>query len=137
MRHAVFAAIVLVVLYTFFAPKSVPQPTETGPVAVALKSASKADRLYIAALYDALADVLRRDAGRNVTTTSAWRAIHSASLRLAVGGTPLKGKYPGLDRAVEETLSKYYGLEDVALTPELIKQIIAACEDVEAQCRRS
>lgn len=133
MKHLILTGLALFVLYTFWA-NPVPQPAVTGPVARSLASAPKADRAYVAAIYHSLADILKRDNGQRITTTSVWRAIHSDSLRLAVGGTSLKGKYPGLDKAVEETLSKHYGLEDVPLTPDMIKQIIDACKDVEAQC---
>ena len=133
MKHLLLTGLALFALYTFWA-KPVPQSAVTGPVARSLSSAPKADRAYVAAIYHSLADILQRDNGQRITTTSIWRAIHSDSLRLAVGGTSLKDKYSGLDKAVEETLAKYYGLEDVPLTPELIEKIIAACKDVEAQC---
>ena len=79
--------------------------------------------------------MVRRDAGQRLTTAAIWRAVHRDTLALAVGSGPIKGKYPGLDTAVEETLAKYYTLQDTAMTPELVAKIIAACEDVEGQCR--
>lgn len=115
---------------------STPRPAATGPVASALKSASSSDRAKVAGIYRALADVTRRDAGRLIGTTALWRVIHGDALRLAAGGTDLVGKYPGLDRAVEETLAKHFSLDDVAITPDLTEKIVAGCKEVEVQCGR-
>ena len=110
-----------------------PQPRATGPVAVALSSASSTDRATISATYRALADVMRRDAGRRITTTGVWRAVYQDALALAVGGTDLVGKYPGLDKAVEEVLSQYYTRDDVAITDEVAQKISLACVEVARQ----
>lgn len=133
MRHIPFLVALAICAYTFV-PKSPPTPAVTGPVATALRSAPSSDRAYLASIYSALADVVTRDKGQRITTTAVWRAIHQDALRLAVGGTALKGKYPGLDVAVEEVLSQHYSLDDAAIGPELAEQIAAGCRDVEAQC---
>jgi len=113
---------------------SSPRPVATGPVAVALKSASSTDRAKVASIYRALGDVMRRDSGRLISTTALWRSVYVDALRLAAGGTDLVGKYPGLDTAVEETLGKYYTLEVKPIDEALTEKIVAACKDVERQC---
>jgi hypothetical protein len=113
---------------------SSPRPAATGPVATALKSATSTDRAKIASVYSALADVMARDSGRLIATTAIWRSIYSDALRLAVGGTDLVGKYPDLDEAVEEVLSKHYPLENVAIDSILADKIVAGVRAVESQC---
>lgn len=123
----------LLVLLSFV---SSPRPAVTGPVAIALKSASSSDRAKVASIYRALADVTQRDTGRLISTTALWRVIHGDALRLAAGGTDLVGKYKGLDTAVEEVLAKHFSLDNVAITPEVAEKIAAGCKDVEVQCGR-
>lgn len=129
MKHLPLFIACLVAGLTFLPP----QPRATGPVAVALSSASSTDRATISATYRALADVMRRDAGRRITTTGVWRAVYQDALALAVGGTDLVGKYPGLDKAVEEVLGKYYTLDDVAITEDIAQKIATACVEVARQ----
>lgn len=130
MRHLVFAALALVTLVTF-APE---RQKAVGPVADALRSASKEDRLVVKGIYQALADVTERDAGKIVKTMGAWRQLHSDSLRLAVGGTDLVGKHPGLDTAVEAVMQEYIGLDNASLGPDQIRSLVTACRSVEKQC---
>lgn len=132
MKHVLPIVAGALLLYTFL-PKTTP-PAGTGPVSIALRSASLADRAYVGRIYGALSDVTRRDKSQQITTTSIWRAVHSSALRLAADGSNVKGKYPGLDLAVEETLAKHFPRGDVPITDELREQIIAGCKDVEAQC---
>jgi hypothetical protein len=110
------------------------RPAADGPVSKALSSASSTDRAAVASIYRALGDVMARDRGRLITTTAAWRAVYSDALRLAAGGTDLVGKYPGLDKAVESTLSQHYTLENLPVDDALAEKIVAACKDVERQC---
>lgn len=126
----ILAAAVLVAVSFAWSPR----PAVTGPVAAALSSASSTDRERVRAIYEALADITQRDAGSRIATVAAWRAVHSDALRLAVGGTDLVGKYPGLDRAVEEVLAKHVSLDNVAITPEVARQLYAGCKSVESQC---
>lgn len=125
----VFAAAMVVVASFVF----VPRPAATGPVAAALTSASSTDRERVRAIYTALADVTTRDAGSRIATVAAWRAVHSDALRLAVGGTDLPGKYPGLDRAVEEVLAKHVSLDNTPITPEVAAKLVAGCKEVAKQ----
>lgn len=112
----------------------VPRSAAPGPVAAALSSASSTDRARVRAIYSALADVTRRDAGSRIANVATWRAVHSDALRLAVGGTDLVGKYPGLDLAVDKVLAENVGLDNVPLTPEVAAKIVAGCRAVEKQC---
>lgn len=109
------------------------RPAATGPVSKALASASSADRAAVARLYRALGEVMARDKGRLITTTSAWRAVYQDALRLAAGGTDLVGKYPDLDEAVEAVLAKHYTQDNVPVDEVVAGQIVAACKEVERQ----
>jgi hypothetical protein len=114
---------------------SLPQRSvATGPVAKALASASSADRARVASIYDALADLIERDGGKLIPTTAVWRAIYSDALRLAAGGTDLPGKYPGLDKAVEEVLAQHYPLDNLPIDTAMAGKIAAGCRAVENQC---
>jgi len=112
---------------------------EVGPVRKALASASSSDRAAVAGVYRALADVTKRDQGQQMGTTAIWRSVHSSALRLAVGGTPLVGKYKGLDTAVESVLGERVGLENVSLTSPgsdgkpVYEALAGACEEVARQ----
>lgn len=130
-KHFAVAAAVLFVIGSF---AFTPRPAAVGPVATALKSASSSDRAKVAALYAALRDVVTRDNGRLISTTASWRAIYSDALRLAVGGTDLVGKYPGLDKAVEQTLAEHYTQDDVPLDAKVVEGIVAGLRAVESQC---
>lgn len=111
-----------------------PRSAAPGSVAIALKSASSTDRARVRAIYSALADVTQRDAGSRIANVATWRAVHADALRLAVGGTDLVGKYPGLDRAVDAVLAEHVGLDNVPLTPEVAAKIVKGCKAVEKQC---
>jgi hypothetical protein len=113
---------------------SSPRPAATGPVAVALQSASSSDRAKLASIYGALADVISRDQGQLITTTAAWRSIYSDALRLAAGGTDLPKKYPGLDVAVDKVLSEHYSLDNLPIDRDLAAKIAAGMTAVERQC---
>jgi hypothetical protein len=132
VKHIVLAAAVAFAALQFV---SLPQRSvATGPVSTALASASSADRARIASVYAALADVVERDGGRLIPTTAVWRAIYSDALRLAAGGTDLPGKYPGLDKAVEEVLSTHYTLDNLPIDKVMAGKIAAGCRAVEKQC---
>lgn len=136
LKHLI-VLVAVIFFITQFVPRKeteVPAPRPVAPVAKALSSASSTDKAQVRGVYRALADVTRRDSGRLITSTSVWRAIHSDALRLAVGGTDLVGKYPGLDTAVEEVLAQHFPLDNKPLDDTLVAAIVAACLDVEAQC---
>jgi hypothetical protein len=135
MKHLPIVLAAALVAYTFLPAKSPAPAPATGEVATALSSASKADRQYVADVYRALADITQRDGGRLIATTGVWRLIHRDTLALGVADTQLKGKYTGLDVAIEATLATYFPKTDVPLTPELVDKIVQGCKAVEVQCR--
>ncbi len=138
VKHFIPLVAAVVVALSFV---KLPRPAADGPVATALSSATPSDRATVAGIYRALADVTGRDSGRLIATTATWRLIHADALRLAVGGTALVGKYPGLDKAVELVLSQHLSLENVPLSSQqdgktVAERIVAGCKEVERQCGR-
>ena len=136
MKTAVLIFAFMLAAYSFLPPPRT--AVESGPVTKALSSASSADRGTVAAIYRALGEVTKRDQGSQIGTTAVWRSVHSAALRLSVGSTPLVGKYPGLDKAVEEVLQTYVTLENAPLASEVDKKIVwksivEGCAEVERQ----
>ena len=131
-RHIPLALAVALVALSFVVGAQ--RPAATGPVRTALASASSADRATVGRLYRALGEVMARDKGRLITTTSAWRAVYQDALRLAAGGTDLPGKYPGLDTAVEEVLAQHYPLDNLPIDTAMAGKIAAGCRAVENQC---
>lgn len=135
MKHLPIILCAALVAYTFLPSRPV---VESGPVTKALASASSADRAKVAGIYRALADVTKRDQGKQIGSTAVWRAVHSSALRLAVGGTDLVGKYPGLDTAVDETLKRHVSLDNLPLSSSyegkpVWERIVEGCKAVEAQ----
>lgn len=127
MKHIpVIVALALVIIG--FLPASKPA---TGPVADAMANASREDRAKLARIYTGLAAVTKRAAGKDITTVGVWRDVHSATLRMAVG--EMKGKYPGLDVAVEKVLQDHVLKEDVPLTGEALDGLIDGCLEVAKQ----
>jgi hypothetical protein len=135
MKHLPIVLAAALVAYTFLPAREPAKQPARGEVATALASASKADRQYVADMYRALADITQRDGGRLIATTGVWRLIHRDTLAFGVADTQLKGKYPGLDVAIESTLAQYFAKTDVPLTPELAAKIVQGCKAVEVQCR--
>tara|TARA_Y100001938_G_scaffold27825_1_gene37455 strand:- start:476 stop:889 length:414 start_codon:yes stop_codon:yes gene_type:complete len=136
MKHIPVIVAAVLVLYTLLpsTPETQP-PAASGPVSKALSNATSSDKAYISDIYKSLADVITRDAGTRVTTTSVWRDIHRDTLALAVESTAIKGKYPGLDTAIEEVMSKHFSLENRPIDAELASKIADACTEVSRQCQ--
>ena len=130
MKNIALTAAGLFVAYCFLVPPAV---KPAGPVAAALQNASSTDRAEVAGIYRALADVIRRDGGKKITTTVVWRLVYRDALSLAAGGTDLPGKYKGLDTAVEEVLAKYYSLDAAPIDGELAEKIATGCMEVVRQ----
>jgi hypothetical protein len=130
VKHLAVLAAAALVAFSFLPS---PRPAATGPVATALQSASSSDRAKVSAIYSALAELIARDSGQLITTTAAWRAIYSDALRLAVGGTDLVGKYPGLDQAVEQVLAQHYPKDDLPIDAAMAGKIAAGCKEVVRQ----
>ena len=104
-----------------------------GPVSSVLANASTRDRAKVKSVYGALADLIERDGGKLIPTTAVWRAIYADALRLAAGGTGLVGKYPGMYKAIAQTLAEHYPLDNLPFDPELAKKIATGCRAVETQ----
>lgn len=132
IKHLITAAVLAFAVYQFLPQRSV---DVSGPVALALKSAPSTDRARVRSVYAALADLIDRDGGSRIATTALWRAVYQDALRLAAGGTDLPGKYPGLDKAIEETLAKHYPLDNLPIDKALAGKIAAGCRDVESQAK--
>ncbi len=132
-KHLVVFVAVLYVAYTFLPAKEAPVKP-TGVVAEALRYATAKDKSTVASIYESLADITKRDGGKRIATTAAWREIHQATLGLAVGDTDLVGKYPDLDDAVEEVIGSHISLDNVALSG-VTDDIVAACKEIAASAR--
>lgn len=94
-----------------------------------LASAPPADKWHVAGTYQGLINVLTRDAGKQVKTTEQWAMLQSNTLKLATDGTPLKGKYTGLDVAIEAVFDSKLGKdkEVIPADPAVRNKIIEAC----------
>lgn len=127
MKHIPVAIALVLVLLGFM-----PAGTKaTGPVADAMSAATRQDKAKLRGIYTALADVTERDGGKAIATVGVWRDVHSATLRLAVGD--MKGKYPGLDVAVEKVLAQHVSTDDVALKGDTLNAVVAGCREVAKQ----
>ena len=133
MTKHLAAVVVLALLLVSFVPIGTlpapsPAPART-PVSEALAPASGQDRERVSAFYGALADVVERDAGV-VSSVGQFREVHARSLDLAFKGTDLPGKYPGLDRAIDQQLAMAVGTDDVPLTAAKRAALVQALKDV-------
>lgn len=137
LKHAAAVAAIAAVAITFYpTPGEVTKPEVTlPPVAVAMKGASKEDKAKVRALYETLADVVERDE-KVIATLSAFRKVHADSLDLAFQKTPLKGKYEGLDVAIEEQLAKAVGRDNVSLAGEKRVALVKALREVASDAAR-
>jgi hypothetical protein len=126
VKHGAAIGVIAALLVVF---RPAAAPTQMPPVAVAMRPASKSDREMVYQFYRALADVVERD-DKYVTTVGKFRDIHSASLDLAFEKTDLKGKYVGLDVAINDTLVNAIGLENVALAPEKRSALVKALRGI-------
>lgn len=133
MKHLLLIAAIVYAVYSF-APSAPTPVAKTGPVADALRLATPKDKQTVASIYESLADITKRDGGKRISTTAAWREVHRNTLGLSVGGTDLVGKYPKLDDAVEEVIGKHISLDNVALSG-VVDDLVAACEEVSASAR--
>jgi hypothetical protein len=107
-----------------------PAPRQGGPVAAAMSNASRSDKAALSRIYTALADKTAEDNGTLITTLSMWRTLHSNTLKLAAA--QMKGRYAGLDTAVEKVLADHVPLDDVALKG-VVDKVVAGCREVAEQ----
>jgi len=104
-------------------------------VLAALKPATAVDRAHVAGTYLGAIDVLRRDNGKLIKTTEQWARYQARMLDLSVAGTAIKGKYPGLDLAIDNVFVRVLGTEPgnnevLAVDPAVLAKLIKACEIV-------
>ena len=127
MKHLpVIVAILVAALTMLPAPKK-----PEGPVATALIGSSRSDRSHLKGIYLSLADVTEQDNGKLLTTVGMWRQLHINTLKLAAAD--MRGKYPGLDLAVEKVMADQFPLDDAPLSTSLVNHIAAACREVAKQ----
>jgi hypothetical protein len=119
------------------APAPVPVQVTDAKIAELLVNADAADKAHIRGVYTGLISVVSRDAGKLMKTTEQWEALHSRALQLAVADTPVKGKYPGLDVAIESVFESKLGKDkEVVMADEKTRAlIIDACEVVRASTK--
>jgi len=146
----------LIVLIAFLFPNGIPvnfprprppQPTPVVPeppapvietdtaVVDALKAATAVDRAHIAGTYLGAMDVLRRDNGRLIKTTEQWATYQARMLNLSVDGTSIKGKYTGLDVAIDNVFVRVLGTtpganDVLAVNADVLAKLVKACEIV-------
>lgn len=127
MKHLPIIVAVVVAALTFL-----PTPKKAeGPVATAMAGASRSDRSHLKGIYLSLADVTEKDNGTLLTTVGMWRQLHINTLKLAAAD--MRGKYAGLDVAVEKVMADKFSLDDAPLSASLVNQIAAACREVAKQ----
>lgn len=121
--------VAMVVALIAFVPS--PAPRTPGPVSSALVGASRGDKAKVKGTYLSLAEVTERDNGALISTVAMWRQLHSNTLKLAA--SELRGKYAGLDVAVEKVMADSFPLDDVAMSGALVAKIAGACREVAHQ----
>lgn len=151
MKHVVVGVAAAVLLLSLLFPQglSVPAPAPVtppeppAPVAPVMEAdptirgllapASTAEKRRIADVYKALKSVVTRDAGQRINTTEKWAEVHANTLQLAI---EVKGKYPGLDVAIEDVFARTVGTDDVLPTnPETLAKLLTACDIVIASAQ--
>lgn len=158
MKKLVWASGLLLVM-SFVFPNGVPLPTIPVPtpapapaptpapkpdlgvtdakIVEILANASAADKAHIRGIYTGLISVVTRDAGKLMKTTEQWSALQARALQLAVNDLPIKGKYSGLDAAIEAVFESKLGKDkEVAMTDEKTRGLIVeACKTVIASAQ--
>jgi hypothetical protein len=130
MKHMLAAVVAVALVWSFLPAGGVaPVVAPTNPVTAALSPASRQDKARVAAFYSAMADVVEREA-ETAPTVGLFRTLHSRSLDRAFKGTDLPGKYPGLDVAINDQLTKAVGTDDVPLPPARRQVLVQALKDV-------
>jgi hypothetical protein len=127
MKNIPVIVAIIVAALTF-----IPSPKKAeGPVATAMAGASRSDRAHLKGIYLSLADVTEQDNGKLISTVGMWRQLHINTLKLAAA--QMRGKYAGLDVAVESVMAGKFPLDDAPLSASLVNQIAAACREVAKQ----
>ena len=127
MKHLPVIVALVVAALTFL-----PSPKKAeGPVATAMAGASRSDRSHLKGIYLSLADVTEKDNGNLISTVGMWRQLHINTLKLAAAD--MRGKYAGLDVAVEKVMADKFPLDDAPLSTSLVNKIADACREVAKQ----
>lgn len=87
-------------------PAPLPVTQKDAKIVELLALAPREDRGRIAGMYLGMLDVIKRDAGKLMRTTEQFAVVQARTLALALDGTKLKGKYPGLDVAIEAVFDR-------------------------------
>jgi hypothetical protein len=127
MKHLPVIVALVVAVLTFL---PAPATRATGAVTTALASASRQDKATLRKIYTALADKTEADNGTLISTLGMWRQLHINTLKLAA--SEMRGKYAGLDVAVEKVLADHIPLEDVAMAG-VVNKVVAGCREVATQ----
>ena len=115
------------------APASDALRAAVGPVAQKL-AGHQEDGQRLAAFYLALADVIARDQGKVISTTSQVRELNQRAGLLMFQRTAIAGKYPGLAEAVDKVLEDAIGLDNVTLDTAKQKAAIDALGAIAWAC---
>lgn len=142
------AGVVLALSFVFPNGITIPQPvTPVNPVPAPvvntdaaivnlLRNAPATDKAAVRGIYLGAADVLRRDGGKQMRTTEHWANYQARALTFAVDGTELKGKYPGLDVAIDDVFSRALVTKDVvAVDTAVLQKLIDSCETIANSAR--
>lgn len=127
MKHLPVVLAVMVAALAFVPAKE----SKTGPVAEVMARASGADKDTLRKIYTSLAKKTKADNGALITTLGMWRTLHANTLKMAA--TEMRGKYAGLDVAVEKVLAESFPLDDVAMSGALADKVAAGCLEVAKQ----
>ena len=146
------AGLILLAAFVFPDGVSFPRPPEPAPAPVIpepvkptvpldaeivriLAAATPADKARIAGVYTGLKSVVQNDTEKLLVTTEQTELAQARTLKLAIGNTPLKGKYVDLDKAIEAVFARKLGKElerddkEVAAVDDKIRaKIVEACD---------
>lgn len=123
-------------------PTPAPEPEpEVSPsdakIVELLAKATPADKAHIRGIYTGLISVVTRDAGALMRTTEQWSLLQARALQLAVNDLPIKGKYAGLDVAIEAVFESKLGKDkEVVMADEKTRGLIVdGCKTVIASAQ--
>ena len=91
-----------------------------------------ADRIYLSALYDAMAGVVERDGRRDepiLDTTEKFAFFHKQTLNFAIDKKDV-GKVPGLGEAIDEVFVNAAGVEVAPITGQKRIDLENACNAI-------
>lgn len=129
---------------TWPTPAPVPAPADpdanlsagTDPTIVSLlAAATPEERARVVSVYTGFARVLKRDGetDRIVVTTGKFADLQAKLLTLAI---EQPGKYPGLDKAIDDVFLAFIGTRDeVSVTDNVRENLITACQKIANSAR--